>query len=86
MLIKLTVATTLLIAFPVFGQVRPATSLKVQTSTDANVFVRSFCKLGLQFIATSLSKESNGNGSGGLAVIQVIGRDGKPMPCEEDSK
>jgi hypothetical protein len=58
----------------------------VQTSNDAITFVRPFCQLGMQFLVASLSKNSNANGSGGLAVVQVLGKDGKPMTCVEDAR
>jgi len=73
----------LISSLPVISQTRPSASVAIQTSTDATVFTHGFCKFGMQFIATSLSKPSNSYGTGGLAVIQVIGKEGNPMLCEE---
>lgn len=65
---------------------KQATSLAVPTTTEATVYVRPFCKFGLQFLASSVSKTNNSNGAGGVAIVQVLGRDGKPLPCSEDVK
>lgn len=61
-------------------------STAIPTSSEATVFVRPFCKFGLQFVVVTVMKESNHNGSGGVSVTQVTGKDGKPLLCEEDSK
>jgi hypothetical protein len=57
-----------------------AISIEVPTSRGSTVLVRPFCKFGLQFLASSLA------GGNGVAIVQVIGTDGKPMPCAEDIK
>lgn len=81
-------AAVLVVAMPSFSQTATGTSVAktIGTNTTTTVFVRGFCKFGLQFIASSLSKTDTSNGGGGVAVTQVIGKDGKPMSCEEDVK
>jgi len=58
----------------------------VKTSTNSTVFARPFCQLGMQFMAASLAKGDTSNGSGGISLIQVLGKDGLPMPCVEDAR
>ena len=68
------------------AQVKATGATAIPTSIDATVFVRPFCEFGLQFVATTVDKKSTSNGAGGVAVVQVLGKDGKPLPCEKDSK
>lgn len=77
-------ALSLFIGPAVFAQGRTSTSIGVQTSTTATVFVRPFCKFELQFLASSVTKSDTASGGGGVAIVQVFGADGKPMRCAED--
>jgi hypothetical protein len=45
------------------------------------LLVRDFCIHGMQFVAVVQHKTANSDGSGGVAVAQVNGIDGKPMRC-----
>jgi hypothetical protein len=61
-------------------------STQVPTSTVATVFVRPVCQFGMQFLVASLSKPSMSAGSGGVTLVQVFGKDGKPTPCHDAEK
>lgn len=67
------------------AQIKPSQTAVIKTSNSAAVFVKPFCRFSLQFLASTVSKDSNHAGSGGVAITQVMGKDGKPMPCTEDN-
>ncbi len=73
-----------LIGTAAMGQGKTSPSVAIPTSSNTTVFVRPFCRFGLQFLITTVSNSSNGNSV--VSTIQVIGKDGTPMTCTEDPK
>jgi len=54
------------------------------------IFVRPFCKFGMQFISVNQDRSNTSTGSGGLEVVQVMTSVAshlplQPMKCQEDS-
>ena len=60
-------------------------------SREGVLFVRPFCIAGKQFVAAIVDKDTTSNGSGGIAVVQVMETvkthlPPQPMACREDSR
>ena len=66
-----------------FAQSKATKTIAVKTTNDAMVSVAPFCQYSMQFLAATVIKESNKAGAGGVAIQQVFGKDGKPLPCQE---
>jgi hypothetical protein len=70
-----------------WAQANPVTGTTVVKANDMTwVYITPVCKFGLQFIVSTQDKRSSGAASAGLVLIQVLGKDGKPMLCTEGIK
>lgn len=89
---SLTVVLTFLAGGSVNAQAQKARDADmVQTNEKTWVYIKPFCKFGLQFIVATQDKHDSGGASAGLVIQQVMepGKDGepaKPMKCNDSKK
>jgi len=56
--------------------------------TQSTIFVRPFCKFGLQFLAVINQENEHTSSEDNVSVLQVMAREGAsgfPMKCQEDA-